>query len=423
MFEHPGAVPYYFQFSLVLNMKVALRGIIGVGKTTFTAKAGALGWPVSYEPVEENPYLGAFYAGDNTVVFPMEIFLALARQRQFRAIHEEGRFHSDDYHDYLHLYGRLFQDVPKLDVVIWLKVSPETALGRIRARGRESEMQVSDEDWLVYLTRLNEAYESQHLDDNVMVVDWEQPGDVEDVLRSARTNTTALSTGTSPRLSQLWLPRVCRMVSPSAISFLSIFSCVLLEWRQKIRALRVAKNNLVAILPHNQNRVLGRGPFALYGGLNQVGGDEAPGPKSGQGLAVVPRQLRFNVEPRVGVAVLVHPVVKGNLEECGTVRTGLDHLLQLHQLVQGLLVPGRLLFQPFQQCSQPFVLPGLESDWGKKVPGRQRGWFGGGGPGLGWGGSPGLEGFLELLDLILKASPEGLQLGLQLGFAGGHQPQ
>lgn len=190
-------------------MKVALRGIIGAGKTTFTAEAGALGWAVSYEPVEDNPYLAAFYAGDNSVILSMEIFLALARQRQFRAIHasaadeiadrspeedlifaqllhEDGRFDSDDYHDYLHIYGRLFRDVPELDVVIWLKVSPETALGRIRERARPSEMQVSDEDWLVYLTRLNEAYENQHHKDNVMVVDWEEPGAVEDVLQRAR---------------------------------------------------------------------------------------------------------------------------------------------------------------------------------------------------------------------------------------------
>lgn len=191
-------------------MKVALRGIIGAGKTTFTAEAGALGWAVSYEPVEDNPYLAAFYAGDNSVILPMEIFLALARQRQFVAIHaspadeiadrspqedlifaqllhEEGRLDLDDYHDYLHLYGRLFRDVPELDVVIWLKVSPETALGRIRERARPSEMQVSDAEWLVYLTRLDEAYENhRHHQDNIMVVDWEEPGAVEDVLARAK---------------------------------------------------------------------------------------------------------------------------------------------------------------------------------------------------------------------------------------------
>jgi deoxyadenosine/deoxycytidine kinase len=190
-------------------MKVALRGIIGAGKTTFTAAAAELGWPCSYEPVEENPYLQDFYAGDDSVVLPMEMYLALARQRQFKAIHasptdeiadrspeedlifaqllnEDGRFGLDDYHDYLHIYSSLFRDVPKLDVVIWLKVSPQTALKRIRARGRESEMQVSDEDWLSYLTRLSDAYEAQHVDENVMVVDWENLGDVADVLRRAR---------------------------------------------------------------------------------------------------------------------------------------------------------------------------------------------------------------------------------------------
>ena len=196
-------------------MWIELRGLIGCGKTTFVENAGRLGFEMSFESVAHNPYLPQFYAGDNSVVYPMEVWLALEREREAckmatkegdricdrtpeedlcfaQLLLDEGRLTPEEHRSYLDVFHRLFDGKSTPDVIIHLDVTPETSLERIRARGRESEQQLSDEEWLGYLTRLKAAYDEQVLGDNVLVVPWDEIGDVTEVLERAREMHTRL---------------------------------------------------------------------------------------------------------------------------------------------------------------------------------------------------------------------------------------
>jgi deoxyadenosine/deoxycytidine kinase len=60
-----------------------------------------------------------------------------------------------DYRNYKSLFEVLASFLRKPDLIIYLKVSPESALGRILRRGRASERGIT----LDYLVRLDRAYD------------------------------------------------------------------------------------------------------------------------------------------------------------------------------------------------------------------------------------------------------------------------
>jgi len=176
-------------------MFIGVAGLIGVGKSTFTTKltehfqkeaeasgSGAV-WKARYEPVETNPYLEDFYKDIERWTFNMQMFLLAARFRQHqevlwdpchrtgggiiqdRTIYEDtifARMHNEDglmtgrdwdtYIDHFYIMQG-FLRYP--DVIVYLRVSPDIALARIRERGREAEADMSIE----YLERLYEGYE------------------------------------------------------------------------------------------------------------------------------------------------------------------------------------------------------------------------------------------------------------------------
>jgi deoxyadenosine kinase len=158
---------------------ISIAGLIGAGKTSLATALGEhLDLPVYYEPVADNEYLDDFYKDMKRYGFQLQIYLLNKRFRQQqqivwegkggvqdRSIYEDavfarmladgGLMERRDYATYLSLFSTMAHFMQRPDVIVYLDLSPEESLRRIRMRAREMESGVT----LEYLTSLHAAYE------------------------------------------------------------------------------------------------------------------------------------------------------------------------------------------------------------------------------------------------------------------------
>lgn len=173
----------------------AIAGTMGAGKTTAIRELSKC-MRVAYEP--KSPYLKLFYKNPKNWSFHMQVWMMQHRTRQakklisvggglqdrtlfedkiFQAmLHEQGNMSDTEYKMCNDLYQRLIlEEVP--DTIIYLRVSAETSIARVRERDRPAEREVSDE----YLKDLHRRYEDwaylweTYRDDSFVVVDWDEP--------------------------------------------------------------------------------------------------------------------------------------------------------------------------------------------------------------------------------------------------------
>jgi len=155
---------------------IAIDGVIGVGKTTLTNMlVDRFKGKAVYEDVEENPFLADFYEDPKRFSFQTQMFFLLSRYRQQQEIPQRELFHQlvvadytfwkDKIFAYLNLEDRelflyekvvhlLERDIPKPDLVIYLKSTPERLMQNIKKRGRSFEKNISFD----YIQSLNKAY-------------------------------------------------------------------------------------------------------------------------------------------------------------------------------------------------------------------------------------------------------------------------
>ena len=158
---------------------IGIAGIIGAGKSTLATALGEhLGFDVYYEPVRDNEYLADFYRDTPRYSFAMQVYLLNRRFQQHqeiiwrgrpaiqdRTIYEDsifcktlaesGLMDERDYRTYVELFRHMSNFMCKPNVIVYLAVSPERSIERIRARGREVEKGITHE----YMQALYSAYE------------------------------------------------------------------------------------------------------------------------------------------------------------------------------------------------------------------------------------------------------------------------
>lgn len=158
---------------------IAVEGPIGAGKTTLaTMLAGELQLPVIKEIVEENPFLDKFYQNMDDWSFQLEMFFLCNRYKQLedtvnRYINK-GKPVISDYHIYKNLifgertlkgtkrekyreiYHVLTDDLPKPDIILYIRADLDTLLARIAKRGRQFEEDIAP----AYLQQLIEDYDA-----------------------------------------------------------------------------------------------------------------------------------------------------------------------------------------------------------------------------------------------------------------------
>ena len=161
------------------DLFIGIAGMIGAGKSTrATSLAKHLGIKAYYEPVENNEYLADFYKNTPKYAFQMQVYLLTRRFQQHqeiiwrgesavqdRTIYEDsvfaamlaksGLMEERDYRTYKQLFQYMSNFMCKPNVIVYLDVTPERSLERIKMRNRDVETNVS----IDYLTNLYNEYQ------------------------------------------------------------------------------------------------------------------------------------------------------------------------------------------------------------------------------------------------------------------------
>ncbi|MEC0242580.1 deoxynucleoside kinase [Paenibacillus dokdonensis] len=158
---------------------IAVEGPIGAGKTTLASMlADLLKFPVIKEIVEENPFIDKFYQNMDDWSFQLEMFFLCNRYKQLKdtvsEFFDKGKPVISDYHIYKNLifsdrtlkgterekYREIFHvltdDLPKPNVIFYIRADLDTLLKRIAKRGRSFEEDIDQN----YLQQLIEDYDA-----------------------------------------------------------------------------------------------------------------------------------------------------------------------------------------------------------------------------------------------------------------------
>lgn len=157
-------------------MFITIEGVIGVGKTTVTRLlTEALHGETLFEIVEENPFLKDFYTDRDAWALQTETFFLLNRVKQLEDTAKRLKAGSTVVSDYNVVKNRIFAgltltgskrdkytqlfailtgDLPRADLVVYLKAEHTTVMDRIRRRDRTFERNMDPE----YIRRLAVEY-------------------------------------------------------------------------------------------------------------------------------------------------------------------------------------------------------------------------------------------------------------------------
>ncbi len=187
------------------DLFIGIAGLIGAGKTTLATALGEhLSLPVYFEPVADNEYLADFYEDTKRYAFQTQIYLLNRRFAQHqeiiwrgggavqdRTIYEDAVFARTlveaelmdprDYRTYLQLFRHMSNFMCRPNVIVFLDLSPESSMARIKLRNRNVESGIT----LEYLRGLHSAYADfiQDISRTVPVirVNWEEYKDAEEM--------------------------------------------------------------------------------------------------------------------------------------------------------------------------------------------------------------------------------------------------
>lgn len=156
---------------------ITVEGPIGVGKTSLSkALSETFDYHLLKEIVDENPFLGKFYEDIEEWSFQTEMFFLCNRYKQLSDIKQHilnqqspvvADYHifknlifakrtlkPAEYNKYEAIYKILTADMPKPNMVIYVRASVDTLMKRIAMRGREFEKMISRD----YLEQLAADY-------------------------------------------------------------------------------------------------------------------------------------------------------------------------------------------------------------------------------------------------------------------------
>ncbi len=158
---------------------ICIDGVVGVGKSTLGELISKeFSMDFFLEPVMNNPLLDKFYYDKKRYSFPLQIFFL---NKRFQMIEEafrkgnclmdrsiygdiifskmlcvDGEMSEEEYDVYEELLETMLKLVSRPKLMIYLKSSVDSAMDKIKKRGREFELQVPKEYW----ESLNKHYES-----------------------------------------------------------------------------------------------------------------------------------------------------------------------------------------------------------------------------------------------------------------------
>lgn len=166
---------------------IICEGTVGAGKTELVKiLSEKMHTKAYYEPVGNNPILPRFYEDQKRWSFPLQIYFLNKRFRMVKQaltehnslldraiycdsvlaknVYDNGNMSKEEYQLYLDLLANMMDETAYLpkkhpDLVIYIKVSNETELKRIKKRGRPFEQIKSHPDLKSYYSSLQGLYD------------------------------------------------------------------------------------------------------------------------------------------------------------------------------------------------------------------------------------------------------------------------
>lgn len=158
---------------------IVIDGVVGVGKSTLmNILAEELKMVKFEEPVVENPILPKFYENRKRYAFPSQVFFLNSRFAHLKEagkiedcildrsiygdaifakmLYKSGDMTSEEFAIYEELLENMIDHIEEPKLMIYLEVSVDEAMRRIKKRGRDFEQKVEREYW----ESLNQEYKS-----------------------------------------------------------------------------------------------------------------------------------------------------------------------------------------------------------------------------------------------------------------------
>ncbi|MED1421276.1 MULTISPECIES: deoxynucleoside kinase [Bacillus] len=155
---------------------IVIDGVVGVGKSTLMEILEKNGYIAFKEPVTNNPILDKFYYDRERYSFPLQIYFLNERFKQIKKasqypnsvldrsiygdvifakmLRDNGEMSEVEFQIYLDLFGNMMEHLKAPKLLVYLEISTDEAIKRIKKRGREYEQVVEREYW----ERLNQNY-------------------------------------------------------------------------------------------------------------------------------------------------------------------------------------------------------------------------------------------------------------------------
>ncbi len=206
------------------NETIVIDAVVGAGKTVYMEMLSEeMKIPCFQEPVQDNPILDKFYHDRKRYSFPLQIFFLNRRFQMLKQasalgkptlmdrsiygdmifaklLYEEGNMDKDEYLLYRDLLTNMLDHVDAPKLMIYLKIDTDSAIERIRKRGRDYEQIVERAYW----ENLNREYESYFQEYNLsplLVIDaakydiMENPNDKKEVIKIIKQKIVEISKG------------------------------------------------------------------------------------------------------------------------------------------------------------------------------------------------------------------------------------
>ena len=161
------------------NETIVIDAVVGAGKTSYMEMLSEeMKIPCFQEPVQDNPLLDKFYYDRKRYAFPLQIYFLNRRFEMLKQaseagkpslmdrsiygdmifakmLYEEGDMEKDEFILYRDLLTNMLDHVQAPKLMIYLKIDTDSAIERIKKRGRDYEQIVERDYW----ENLNKEYE------------------------------------------------------------------------------------------------------------------------------------------------------------------------------------------------------------------------------------------------------------------------
>jgi deoxyadenosine/deoxycytidine kinase len=159
---------------------IYIDGTVGVGKTTLLQILEQEGFSVVPEPFLDNPLLDKFYQDKKRYSFASQVFFLNKKFGLIKAasklpnriidrslygdyifakmLRDSGDMSKEEFEIYQELFNHILHYAPAPKLVVYLDISLEEAIKRIRKRGRPSEQNVDHGYWADLNRRYKEAF-------------------------------------------------------------------------------------------------------------------------------------------------------------------------------------------------------------------------------------------------------------------------